>query len=194
MDANIRLEEIKSLAEQNLFRERVKSIVFFQFLPHLIAGNIVMLRLLPDPKIDIFPPDFDLFLLGNALKNEIRFQAVMRDAGRGLDQFLLPVLQHFVGNPARPISLNQLRQSSLRLIPQQTRRQIELNLLMQILHDLRFLRSLDLVLFFLPPCKFLLACGATSPIGLPSTVPSKSITTKSSICAARSGTSTKSAV
>ena len=89
-----------------------------------------MLRFLPDAKIDIFPPDFDLFLLGNALENEIRFQAVMRDTGRGLDQFLFLVLQHFVGNPARPISLHQFSQRPFGLVAKQTRRQIELNLLM----------------------------------------------------------------
>ena len=28
--------------------------MFFEFLPHFIAGNVVVLGLLPDPKIDIF--------------------------------------------------------------------------------------------------------------------------------------------
>src|SRR5437667_2444743 len=46
---------------------------------------------------------------------------------------------------------------------------------------------------FLPPCKFLLACGAISLIGLLSIEPSKSSTAKSPICSPRPGTSTKSA-
>src|SRR6266581_1870959 len=46
---------------------------------------------------------------------------------------------------------------------------------------------------FLPPCKFLLACGAISLIGLLSIEPSKSSTAKSPICSPRPRTSTKSA-
>ena len=64
------------------------------------------------------------------------------------DQLLLLALQHLIRNPALAIPVHQLVQRAPGFVLQQRRRQIERDVLVQILHDLRFLGALDLVLFF----------------------------------------------
>src|SRR5256885_5925013 len=63
------------------------------------------------PRSTLFPYT-TLFRSRDSFENEIRFQSVVRHTCRGLDQFLLLVLQHFVGNSARPISLRSEEHTS----------------------------------------------------------------------------------
>ena len=73
------------------------------------------------------PRHLNLFLLGDAMKNKIGFQAMSREAARGLDQLLLLLLKRFIRHSALAVALHQfgkaLRVSDL----QEIRRQLELN-------------------------------------------------------------------
>ena len=83
------------------------------------------------------------------MQNEIRFEAMRRQRTRSFDEFLFFAFQHVIRDPALAVSMHQFIQRAPRLLRQQTRGQVERNALVQKLHDLRFLGSLDLVLFFM---------------------------------------------
>ena len=143
LNANIRLKKINGLTQQNLFHQAVYSVVFFDFFAHFFHRNIVMRSLLPDPLLHFLGRDLNFLRLGNAMENEIRFQAMRCQRSGAFDQLLLLAFQHFIRHAALTISLHQFTQGAPGFISQKLRRQIELGLLLQSLYDLRFLRPLD---------------------------------------------------
>src|SRR4051794_29902947 len=75
-DANICLQEIKSLTQQDLFAEAVNAFIFFQFLPHFVDGNIVMRGLGADRFVEFLARHLELFGLRDPMEDKVRFQSM----------------------------------------------------------------------------------------------------------------------
>src|SRR5438045_4411245 len=76
LNANIRLKKINGLTQQNLFHQAVYSVVFVDFFAHFFDRNIVMCSLISDPLLDFLRGDLNFLRLGDAMEDEIGFQAM----------------------------------------------------------------------------------------------------------------------
>ena len=147
-DDNILLQKIKGLAQQDLFRQAVHSVVFFEFLAHFFHGNIVMRRLFTNAVIDLFPRHLDLLVLGDSMENKVRLQTMRRERPGAFDQLLFFAFEQVIGHAPFPIPVHQLVQRATCFALQKAGRQIKADVLVQKFHDLRFLGPLDFVLLF----------------------------------------------
>ncbi len=81
--------------------------LFFDFLAHFFRGHVVVHRLVANALVQVGARHLDFLLLGDAMQDEVGFQAMRGQAARHANQFLFLFLQRFVRHSALAIALHQ---------------------------------------------------------------------------------------
>ena len=99
-DGSIRPEESNRLGQQDLLNQTVHPVVLFDLGADFLRGRVGVHRLVPDALVDVVARDFDLLLLGDAMKDEVGFQPMRRESAGRLNQlFFLILVEASSGTP-----------------------------------------------------------------------------------------------
>jgi hypothetical protein len=67
----------------------------------------MMHRLMPDALVHVSAGNLNLFLLGDAVEDEVGFESMACESARGLDQLLFLFFQGLIRHPAFAVALDK---------------------------------------------------------------------------------------